>query len=82
VLKLPILSPARQRREGFFYQKSWSFGEIENLRKEPDSPFDQQKTLLSERNLAHGFSIPRPQEARETVAFHSRNQPTRLAGLA
>jgi hypothetical protein len=33
------------------------------LRKEPDSTLNQQKTLLSERNLAHGFLSACPQEA-------------------
>jgi hypothetical protein len=62
-----LISPGGQRREGFFSIKDWGFGELGNLRKEPDSASNQQKTLLSERNLAHGFLIAYSQEAGKEI---------------
>jgi hypothetical protein len=56
-----------------FSRQDWGFGELGNLRKEPDSTLDQQNTLLSEGNLAHGFLIACPQEAGEAVPSASEN---------
>jgi hypothetical protein len=57
-----------------FSFKNWGFGKSGDLRKEPDSMLNQQKTLLSERNLAHGFLITYPHEAGEAVPAASENR--------
>jgi hypothetical protein len=68
-----LVRPDGQRREGFFCIKDWGFGKLGDLRKEPDSASNQQKTLLSERNLAHGFLIACPQEAGQAVPWASKS---------